>query len=445
MNRRAEILSSFSEPLAVASDLALAMAEFANDETAQDFPILTREMARTEQEAQARFFSMVPIPSDQANGLNGDLQQAQVAVIQIEGLISDSYWYGTSEWYCRLIRNAASDPNCSAIVLRMNSYGGSPQGAERMAECIAEVDKPVVCLVDKFALSGAYWVACACDAIYIAGETARVGSIGVMSTITLAPKKEDPSQFRYITLYANTSSKKNEDIRAVANGDNSKMIDRLNKLDSIFMAAVKASRGDKLDIKNTLDGQDYLAADAIKYGLADGQCCLEDCIAMAPTVAKKNADESSTTSKEDMGIFGSSLPKDITVLVGADASAVSEAQLDSANAALAGLGVAGFEIVRQSDAAALVDENKTLNTEKAQLTTQVAQLTAELATAQQELATAKNKIAELGGKPAAAPANPASSDAAEGGAKQQITFNCEADRIAYEKTGINPSTLKADA
>jgi protease-4 len=77
---------------------------------------------------------------------------------------------------------AGRDTTIKAVVLRINSPGGSPAASQEMYRAVKKLaeKKPVICSMGDVAASGGYYVAAACDEIY-ANESTVTGSIGVIS------------------------------------------------------------------------------------------------------------------------------------------------------------------------------------------------------------------------------------------------------------------------
>ena len=80
---------------------------------------------------------------------------------------------------------AFSFKNLKAIVLLVNSPGGSPVQsaliANRVRDLAKEKEIPVYCFIEDLAASGGYWLSCAADKIY-AMESSIIGSIGVITS-----------------------------------------------------------------------------------------------------------------------------------------------------------------------------------------------------------------------------------------------------------------------
>lgn len=107
-----------------------------------------------------------------------------VAVVTLEGEIRDGE-SGVSGVGDRTmasdIRTVRQDPNAAALVLRVNSPGGSAVASEmirRELELVREAGKPVIVSMGDYAASGGYWVSLAADKI-VADPVTVTGSIGV--------------------------------------------------------------------------------------------------------------------------------------------------------------------------------------------------------------------------------------------------------------------------
>ncbi|MEI9910743.1 MAG: signal peptide peptidase SppA [Bacteroidota bacterium] len=111
----------------------------------------------------------------------------KIALIYAEGdIIDGKSGQGSigSETYRNLIRKARLDRSVKAIVLRVNSGGGSSMASENIWRELelAKKEKPVVVSFGDVAASGGYYIACAADSIF-ALPTTITGSIGVFGII----------------------------------------------------------------------------------------------------------------------------------------------------------------------------------------------------------------------------------------------------------------------
>lgn len=84
----------------------------------------------------------------------------------------------SSEEVVSKLKDATGNPNIKAVVLEIDSGGGSPVGAEEIASALKSLGKPSIAWVRGGASSAAYWVASAADTV-IASKSSDIGSIGV--------------------------------------------------------------------------------------------------------------------------------------------------------------------------------------------------------------------------------------------------------------------------
>ncbi|MBP6517120.1 MAG: signal peptide peptidase SppA [Chitinophagales bacterium] len=116
----------------------------------------------------------------------------KVAVIYMEGEIVDGQGkdgqIGGDE-FAKIIRKARMDENVKALVLRVNSPGGSALASDIMWRevVMARKDKPVVVSFGDVAASGGYFISCNSDRIF-AEPTSITGSIGIFGLIPNAKK-----------------------------------------------------------------------------------------------------------------------------------------------------------------------------------------------------------------------------------------------------------------
>jgi len=130
-----------------------------------------------------------PQPEDSLEGAEGHFQPPEITVIYVEGVIvdggvDDGSVVGGQQIVDR-IRSAWNDGNCKAIVLRVNSPGGSVSGSDAILNEIKRARKeglPVVVSMGAVAASGGYWIATECDWLF-AHEQTITGSIGVFGVL----------------------------------------------------------------------------------------------------------------------------------------------------------------------------------------------------------------------------------------------------------------------
>lgn len=123
-------------------------------------------------------------------GLGGNIGSSEkVAVIYVQGSmltgnIPAGLGYATSEEICGNIRSAVADGNVKAIVLRVNSPGGSPAAAQEISIEIEKAQErgiPVIVSMGDLGASAAYYISAPADYIIVNPSTST-GSIGVIWT-----------------------------------------------------------------------------------------------------------------------------------------------------------------------------------------------------------------------------------------------------------------------
>lgn len=111
-----------------------------------------------------------------------------VAIIEVHGVISSQPVDGlfgaqgaSPEVIRKQIEKAERDSSVKAIIIEVNSPGGTIVASEAIAEAISDADKPTVAWLGEMAASGGYYVASATDYI-VADQGTMTGSIGVIFT-----------------------------------------------------------------------------------------------------------------------------------------------------------------------------------------------------------------------------------------------------------------------
>ncbi len=217
----------------------------------------------------------------------------KIVVIYAEGEINDSDSHDAvigGKSYVQYLRKARLDDKVKAIVLRVDSPGGSAYASEQMwreIDLIKKSGKKVVVSMGNLAASGGYYISCAADRIF-ANNNTITGSIGVFGMIP------NISGFYNDKLYLTMDSVKTGPNGLGVNGyyemtpAESSMIQR--SVESIYKTFTKrVADGRKLSIE-TVDslaqGRIYSGKDAIKIGLVDEIGGLDDALASAASLAK---------------------------------------------------------------------------------------------------------------------------------------------------------------
>jgi protease-4 len=194
------------------------------------------------------------------------------AVVDIKGEIADGA-DASAEFVIAAMRSALEDQGARALVLLINSPGGSPVQAGMINDEILRLkaihQKPIYAVVEESCASAAYYIASAADEIFV-DKASIVGSIGVLMDgfgFTGVMDKVGVER-RLLTAGANKGfldpfSPMSEKQRGYAEA-------MLGQIHQQFIDTVKRGRGDRLkETDETFSGLFWTGQQAIEMGLAD--------------------------------------------------------------------------------------------------------------------------------------------------------------------------------
>ena len=194
------------------------------------------------------------------------------ALVELRGEIAvDSE--ASAENLLAALRPAFEDKAARAVVLRMNSPGGSPVQSgivyDEILRLKALYKKPIYVVVEEMCASGCYYIAAAADQIFV-DKASVVGSIGVLMDgfgFTGAMEKFGVER-RLITAGANKGML--DPFSPVSEQQRDYVQAMLNQIHGQFIKAVKDGRGKRLkESPDTFSGLFWNGEDAVKLGLAD--------------------------------------------------------------------------------------------------------------------------------------------------------------------------------
>ena len=221
------------------------------------------------------------------------------AMVSLRGEIADKGEV-SAEFVLPALRSALEDKGSQALVLLIDSPGGSPVQAGLIHDEILRLralhGKPVYVVVEETCASAAYYIAAAADRIYV-DKASLVGSIGVLMDGFgfVGTLNKLGVERRLLTAGANKGfldpfSPQSDEQRRYAQT----MLDQIHKQ---FIAVVKQGRGERLkETPETFSGLFWTGEQAIGLGLADAYGSL-DSVARDVVKAEKLIDY---TSKENI-------------------------------------------------------------------------------------------------------------------------------------------------
>ena len=209
---------------------------------------------------------------------NGKSTGGAVAVLPIQGLIThrggDWFWScGTTvESFTRQFRSALNDPSISAIVLDIDSPGGTVDGVPELADEIyrARGKKPVVAVANCMAASAAYWLGCSASELVVT-PSGQVGSVGVFGVHTDISKALDAAGVAITLISSSKYKTENNSYTPITDEGRAAIQDQVDYADGMFTRAVARGRDAKADEVRSGFGQGrmVMAQDAVKAGMAD--------------------------------------------------------------------------------------------------------------------------------------------------------------------------------
>lgn len=210
----------------------------------------------------------------------------KVAVIYAVGAITDSFGDGiVGEEFVKTIDKATKDKDIKAVVLRINSPGGSAYASEQIWDALVRLkaEKPLIVSMGDYAASGGYYIACMADSI-LAQPNTITGSIGIFGMIPNASKLINAVGLSFDGVQTNKMS--NMEVNMFVNGmtpaEHALMQNHVNRGYELFVKRCADGRGMTIEaIKAVGEGRVWTGNAAIENGLVDKLGSLNDAIAIA--------------------------------------------------------------------------------------------------------------------------------------------------------------------
>jgi len=206
----------------------------------------------------------------------------------ISGSSSDLNGYLGAESFQKSMKDFRDDDKVKAVVLRIDSPGGSATGSETMWRAVKKTSKkkPVVVSMGDIAASGGYWLATAGDTI-VASPHTLTGSIGVygmhfsigrMLDTKLGITSDQVTTSNYADMFSG--------MRPLSPAERALLERSLNETYDMFLERVSENRNMSVESVHELaQGRVWTGEDALEIGLVDQLGGLEDAIAIAAEMA----------------------------------------------------------------------------------------------------------------------------------------------------------------
>ena len=208
----------------------------------------------------------------------------KVAVIYAEGNIVDGNekQQVAGDRFAGIIEDVRKDSTVKAVVLRVNSPGGSVLASEKIKNEIELLQKrgvPVIASYGDYAASGGYWISAGCDKIY-SNATTLTGSIGVFSMIPdISGVIEDKLHVNITPVNSNKHADMMSMMRPLDKAELDYMQASVEKIYDKFTALVAEGRDMTVEgVDNIAQGRVWTGAEALGIGLVDEIGTIEDAI-----------------------------------------------------------------------------------------------------------------------------------------------------------------------
>lgn len=209
----------------------------------------------------------------------------KVAVVMIEGSIGDN----SVPHMVRQVQQAREDANVKAVVLRVESPGGTVTGSDqiwREVELLKKSGKPVVVSMGGIAASGGYYVSAPADKIF-AEPTTMTGSIGVIMDRPNVSELMEKVGVQMNSITAGEWKGMGSPYHPFTDRDKERFIQMIDETYGRFLRVVASGRKLTLEkARSIAEGKVFTAQEALTNGLIDQLGYLDDAIQDARSRAK---------------------------------------------------------------------------------------------------------------------------------------------------------------
>jgi len=180
-----------------------------------------------------------------------------------------------------MLKAAEKDDSVRAVVLDINSGGGSVVPSRELAYAVKAMKKPVVACIRETGASGAYYIASAADHI-VADRDSMTGSIGVIMSIQHMYGLYEKLGINVTVIKSGKVKDIGSPYREMTPEENAELTDMVNKIYDDFVSDVAVNRNMSVEyVKSISDGSIYLGKEAKDLGLIDSLGGIDDAVQIA--------------------------------------------------------------------------------------------------------------------------------------------------------------------
>ena len=217
----------------------------------------------------------------QLNAAGNPAARKKIAVIYAEGEIvdGDAMEEVAGDRFVRIIQKVRNDKDVKAVVLRVNSPGGSVLASEKIKAQLDALEVPVIASYGDYAASGGYWISAGSDYIYADAST-LTGSIGVFSMIPdLKKTVNDKLHINITSVTTNKHTDMYDMMRPLDRQETAQMQASVESIYERFTQIVAEGRNMTVaEVDAIAQGRVWSGTQALEIGLVDAIGTLEDAI-----------------------------------------------------------------------------------------------------------------------------------------------------------------------
>ena len=219
---------------------------------------------------------------------SNDTNENSIAIVNIDGVIVES------DKIVKALDAFNKDVNIKAIILRINSPGGSVAPSQEIYEKVYQLKrdkkKPIVTSVSNIAASGGYYIAIGSD-IIVTNPGSIVGSIGVIMSYPIAKNLLNNLGIDFNTYKSGEYKDSGSPYRYNTENDDKYFNEVIDDLHSQFMLEVSRQRNISLgQLKEYAQGQIFTGNQAMQIGLVDRIGSFEDALNISKNLANISGD-----------------------------------------------------------------------------------------------------------------------------------------------------------
>lgn len=202
-----------------------------------------------------------------------NLPANSIAVFQLTGMLFT--W--ETDWLIRFLTEAERNPQIIGMLFIIDGPGGHATRVDVAAGTIKASTKPTATLVTGSMCSAHYWLGSSADRVFAVSPLCTVGSVGAMCEYIGVKGYYKKLGIDVRDIYPDSSDLKNEEWRALEEGDESLTKQRLEKVHRLFSEAVAENIGIHYDPElEIFRGRVFDADEALKAGYIDAMGTLAD-------------------------------------------------------------------------------------------------------------------------------------------------------------------------